>query len=95
MKMVPLPVGAWPKCRKQRRGCRANQSEKEFDRPATRSRATVQFSVAGAIRRTIHFTGVHVQFCLFIDQREDRRVRYVERVSQHSCNPEAFDVVVL
>ena len=27
--------------------------------------------------------------------REDRRVRYVERVRQHSCNPEAFDVVVL
>ena len=27
--------------------------------------------------------------------REDRRVRYVERVSQVSGNPEAFDVVVL
>ena len=27
--------------------------------------------------------------------REDRRVRYVERVSQRSGNPEAFDVVVL
>ena len=26
---------------------------------------------------------------------EDRRVRYVERVSQRSGNPEAFDVVVL
>ena len=27
--------------------------------------------------------------------REDRRVRSVERVSQRSGNPEAFDVVVL
>jgi len=27
--------------------------------------------------------------------REDRRVRYVERVSQRSGNPKAFDVVVL
>jgi hypothetical protein len=27
--------------------------------------------------------------------REDRRVRYVERVSQRSGNPEAFDIVVL
>jgi cold shock protein len=27
--------------------------------------------------------------------REDRRVRYVERISQRSGNPEAFDVVVL
>jgi hypothetical protein len=27
--------------------------------------------------------------------REDRRVRYVERISQRSGNREAFDVVVL
>ena len=33
-------------------------------------------------------------FCCAI-QRQDRRVRYVERVSQRSGNPEAFDVVVL
>jgi hypothetical protein len=30
-----------------------------------------------------------------VEFREDRRVRYVERISQRSGKPEAFDVVVL